>query len=115
MKDRFLPIGTVVMLKGGTKPVMITSFCIYPAKYQMRETEPEEEKKLFEYGGCVYPEGILTSEISLAFEHSQIEEILYMGYETEEHKKFSKLLNENYDNFIKKNNKSDLDSLNEDK
>ena len=27
MKDRFLPIGTVVLLKGGSKRVMIIGFC----------------------------------------------------------------------------------------
>ena len=27
MRDKYLPIGSVVLLKGGTKKVMITGFC----------------------------------------------------------------------------------------
>ena len=29
--ERFLPIGTVVLLKGGKKELMIISYCIIPA------------------------------------------------------------------------------------
>ena len=29
-KEGFLPIGTVVLLKGGKKELMITSYCIFP-------------------------------------------------------------------------------------
>ena len=30
--DKYLPIGTVVLLKGGTKSVMITGFCAVEGK-----------------------------------------------------------------------------------
>ena len=30
IEEKFLPIGTVVLLKEGTKEVMITSYCIIP-------------------------------------------------------------------------------------
>ena len=29
--ERFLPIGTVVLLKGGKRELMITSYCIMPS------------------------------------------------------------------------------------
>ena len=30
MNEKFLPIGTVVKLKGGTKKIMITSYLVFP-------------------------------------------------------------------------------------
>ena len=54
MKERFLPIGTVVLLKNGKKEVMITSYCIYPNSIQMKDgQEVKPEKKIYEYGGCI--------------------------------------------------------------
>ena len=50
--EKYLPIGTVVMLKGGTKRVMISGFCAI---------DGENVKNMYDYSGCVYPEGFLTS------------------------------------------------------
>ena len=62
MKERFLPIGTVVLLKNGKKEVMITSYCIFPNNVELKNgKEVKPEKKIYEYGGCIYPEGILDS------------------------------------------------------
>ena len=49
MKEKFLPIGTVVLLKDATKKVMITSYLIFAKGDQ-------EEKNMYDYGGCPYPE-----------------------------------------------------------
>ena len=98
MNERFLPIGTVVLLKGGTKQVMITTYGIFPTKKEYSAgKEVELEKKIYEYGGCTYPEGILNSDTACAFNHNQIEKVCYMGYVTDEYKDFNKKLNENYD------------------
>ena len=98
MNDKFLPIGSVVLLKGGNKEVMITSYCIFPKKSQIKEgKEIKPEIKLYEYGGCLYPEGILDTDTVCAFNHDQIDKICYVGYETEEQAKLSKTLNEQYD------------------
>mgnify|MGYP000165558337 CR=1 FL=1 len=100
MKERFLPIGTVVLLKGGKKEVMITSYCIFPTNYQIKDGDPvAPEKTLFEYGGCVYPEGILDSNMACAFNHNQIEKIIYLGYESEQQKELSKILNAGFETF----------------
>lgn len=93
MKEKFLPIGSVVMLNGGTKPIMIISYCIFP-----KNTE-KNEKKMFEYGGCTYPEGLVDSNLILAFDHSQIAEIIYTGYETEEQTNLSNGLINAYDKY----------------
>ena len=94
MKERFLPIGTVVMLENGEKEVMITSYCVFSKAQYMDENI---ENDMFEYGGCVYPEGILDTDVSIVFNHDKIKEVLFMGYETEQQKQFSDALNKNYD------------------
>ena len=50
--EKYLPIGTVVMLKGGSKRVMIAGFCA------MAE---EAGDKVYDYSGCIYPEGFISS------------------------------------------------------
>ncbi len=98
MKERFLPIGTVVLLKGGKKEIMITSYCIFPNNVQIKNgQEIKPEKKIYEYGACIYPEGILDSNTICAFNHDQIEKISYMGYVTDAQKELSKVLNGGYE------------------
>lgn len=81
-KLKFLPLGTVVLLKNAKKRVMITGFCVIS----------EENKRVFDYTGCVYPEGVLTSKQSLVFDHDQIEKIFAIGYSDDEEKEFKKKL-----------------------
>ena len=45
--EKFLPIGTVVMLKGGKKRVMVTGFCVSP---------DEDKNKVYDYSGYKHPE-----------------------------------------------------------
>lgn len=104
MKERFLPIGTVVLLKGAKKELMITSYCIFPTGKEIdkegKEVSPQQ--KMYEYGACTYPEGIMDSNMIHAFNHNQIDKILYMGYETDTQKELSKILNGGYEIYKKK-------------
>lgn len=84
MRDKFLPIGTVVLLKGGKKRAMITGFC---------SIAQENQEKIFDYSGCVYPEGYLSSNQVCLFDHDQIEKIFFVGFEDEEEKMFKDKLN----------------------
>ena len=83
--EKFLPIGTVVMLKGGSKRVMIIGFC---------SIADNDRQKVYDYSGCLYPEGIISSNQTLLFNHEQIEKIFYVGLEDEEEKKFKNKLDE---------------------
>ena len=84
--NKFLPLGTIVMLKGASKRLMITGFCI---------VSPEEENgKMHDYSGCLYPEGIINSKQTAVFDHEQIDKIYYMGYSDDEEKSFKTKLNE---------------------
>ena len=89
MKEKYLPIGTVVLLKNANKKLMITGFgIIHP-----------QSKEVYDYSGCPYPEGIIDSKSLFMFNHEKIQKICYMGYESEENEKFVK--------FIKKKQKNE--------
>lgn len=85
IQEKYLPIGTVVMLKGGEKRVMITGFCIV--------TE-EDKNKMYDYLGCIYPEGALDPKQGLMFNHDQIDKIYHMGLIDDEEQEFKKKLKE---------------------
>ena len=94
MKEKYLPIGTVVLLKGGKKRAMITGFC---------SVAQENQEKIYDYSGCVYPEGYLSSNQVCLFDHDQIEKIFFVGFEDEEEKVFKEKLNRIVDTIEKEN------------
>ena len=81
---KFLPLGSVCRLKEGQKSIMVTGF----GALNM------QERKVYDYLGVIYPEGQITSEISLMFDHEQIQKVEYMGYDNDENKEFQKELND---------------------
>ena len=81
--DKYLPIGSVVLLNGGEKKIMITGFC---------SVAVEDETKIYDYTGCVYPEGYLDFSHICLFNHEQISKIYFEGYRDEEEVEFKKLL-----------------------
>ena len=83
--EKFLPIGTVVMLKGGSKRVMISGFC------SVAENDPN---KMWDYSGCIYPEGFLSSNQTCLFDHEQIEKVYHLGLIDDEEEEFKKNLKE---------------------
>ena len=78
IKEKYLPVGTVVLLKNGKKRVMITGFCV----------TPQGKDEAYDYSGCLYPEGFLSSSQNCLFNHSQIEKVFHMGLIDEEEIKF---------------------------
>ena len=84
--QKYLPLGTVVMLKKGKHRAMIVGYCVKLAE--------DPKAPYYDYMGCLFPEGIFTTEQSLVFNHSDIDEIYYMGYVDEETKKFQIKLKE---------------------
>ena len=87
MKDtsKLLPIGSVVLLNNGTKKIMITGFYSVPAN---------DNNKVYDYCGCLFPEGVISSEQNLLFDHNQIEKVFYMGFTSDEEKEFKAKLGE---------------------
>ncbi len=85
MYEKYLPIGSIVLLKNATKKVMITGFLI---------KNPEQQNKIYDYIGCLYPEGVLNTEKNLLFNHDQIQTIFAIGYSDEEEINFKAKLKE---------------------
>ncbi len=83
MEEKFLPIGSVVLLKGGEKKVMITGYC---------SVDRDQINKVYDYNGCVYPEGFLKSDQVCLFSHDQIETVYFKGYCDQEGENFRKWL-----------------------
>lgn len=75
MKTKYLPIGSVVILRGGSKEVMINGYCI--------ESE-DAPGKVFDYRGCPYPEGIISSAGVALFNNSDISVVSFRGFENDE-------------------------------
>ena len=88
MTKKYLSIGSVVMLKGAEKAVMIIGFCV----------KANSEEKVYDYLGCLYPEGCIAVDKNLFFNHDQIDKILYLGYTNMEDKEFKSMLLKRMDN-----------------
>lgn len=91
---KYLPIGTVVILKGGKKRIMITGFCCVDEK---------NKDKVYDYCGLLYPEGYVFKNQMFLFDHEQIEKIYYLGLNDDENKQFQETLN----NYLIKNDEKE--------
>lgn len=86
MNEKYFPIGTVVLLKNGTKRVMITGFAT---------VEKQNPGKIYDYCGCVYPEGQVSFNEICVFDHNQIEKVFFIGFSDNEERSFkTKLISE---------------------
>lgn len=79
-------IGTICRLKNGKKYIMITGF------FPLAKNE-ESKQTMYDYCGCMYPEGVVSSDLNLVFNHDQIEEVIYPGFVNEEDSLFKNKLN----------------------
>ncbi len=83
MKVReLLPIGSVVLLKGGKRPLMI-----FGIKQSDMDTGTE-----YDYIGVLYPEGNMSKETQFLFRHEDIEKVEFRGYEDEKREEFIRKL-----------------------
>jgi hypothetical protein len=76
--DKYLPIGSIVLLKGGTKRIMIYG----------RQQKELKSDKVWDYIACLYPEGNLNEDYMYLFNHDQIEKIFFIGFQDEEEIEF---------------------------
>lgn len=81
-----LPIGSVVWLEGAQRPLMI-----FGVKQSNMDTGEE-----YDYIGVIYPEGNMGKETQFLFNHENVKEILFRGYETAERMEFIEKLSEFY-------------------
>jgi len=81
MKE-FLPLGSIVVLKKGTKKIMIFG------RIQIQV----DTGKLWDYVGCLYPEGNINEKYTYLFNHEDIGRIEFKGYIDEEEIQFQERL-----------------------
>ena len=82
-----LPIGSVVLLKGGKKRLMI-----FGVKQMDNETGTE-----YDYISVLYPEGNMGEAGQYLFNHTDIEEVYFTGYNDKEREDFLEMLNNFYE------------------
>ncbi len=70
-KVDFLPLGSVVVLKGGARRVIIIGRGLNVAN--------EGETYFFDYGGVPYPTGLIGNRMAY-FNHDAIERVFFKGY-----------------------------------
>lgn len=77
IKD-LLPIGTVVLLKDGEKRLMING---------IMQTDSATGKN-YDYMGILYPEGHIGEGFQYLFDHDDINEVVFRGFEDVERNEF---------------------------
>ena len=80
MENKYLPLGSVVLLNGGEKTVMI---------YGRRQISVADGE-LYDYVSCLFPEGNIGDAYTYLFNHDQIREVLFRGFENEDEALFLK-------------------------
>lgn len=70
-KVEYLPLGSIVVLRGGTQKVVINGRGLV--------TLAVEPPCFFDYGGSLYPQGIIGDQI-LYFNHKDIATVVFEGY-----------------------------------
>lgn len=73
-----LPIGSIVLLRGASKKIMIFGIC----------QSEQGSRKDYDYIGVLYPEGNMSAEMQFMFQHSDIEQIVFTGYSDDERNTF---------------------------
>ena len=74
MYKDLLPIGSVVLLKGGEKRLMICG----------RVVCREDGEQIYDYAGCYYPQGVLNTSQLFFFNHDAIETLFFIGFQDQE-------------------------------
>ena len=81
---------------------MVTGFC---------SVDNNDQEKMYDYTGCLYPEGIINSNEICLFDNNQIEQVFFKGYVDEEETKFKEDLNKtlaNMSNTLEEDFEEDL-------
>ena len=80
--EALLPIGSIVLLKESSKRLMI---------YGRLQREVDGER-IWDYIACLYPEWNINPDHSFLFDHDQIDNIYFLGFQDEEEIKFQQYM-----------------------
>lgn len=84
MKKSLLPIGSVVLLNGAEKRLMICG----------RVQTDVNTNITYDYSACLYPDGIISSSELYMFNNENIDKVYFLGFQDGEELQFRKFLNE---------------------
>ena len=81
----FLPVGSVVLLKNGKKPISIIGYKMSSLdnKYLMKGHETTYNK-VYDYCAVLYPEGLISSDNFILFDKENIDTVIFKGYESDD-------------------------------
>lgn len=74
-KVKFLPLGSIVVIKGGVKKFMIVARGL--------GVNVGEKSSYFDYGACMYPEGMMDDKM-MYFQHEDITKTVFEGFSDED-------------------------------
>ena len=94
MKEELLTIGTVVMLKNANHALMIIGF--FPQAME------GENKQIYDYLACHFPEGLEDTTKQLMFNKEDIEKIISKSFSDEDDIKFKEVLLQNKEKILSK-------------
>jgi len=82
--EKYLPIGSVVLLHDGEKRLMIYG----------RLQKQVANGTMWDYIGCLYPEGNLNEQYMYLFNHEQIKQVFHVGYQDDEEQEYQRMIRE---------------------
>lgn len=78
-----LPLGSVVVPKGGTKSLLIIGVM-----------QKDDENHVYDYISCPFPEGYINAETFFLFNHEDIDKVVFVGCVNAESQTYTQLLKE---------------------
>lgn len=78
MYKNLLPIGSVVLLKGGDKKIMVCG----------RIQAKDGENAIYDYSACYYPEGIVDPSSMFFFNRDAIDTVYFIGFQDQDELNF---------------------------
>ena len=82
MKNNLIPIGSIVSLYKNNTKLMIVGY--------LQKTK--EDDKVWDYAAVIYPNGFVSPNRMIVFDHIQVERTYYVGYMNLENIEFLKEL-----------------------
>ena len=106
MEEKYLPIGSIVKLKNNDNEIMIVGY--YSVEYN-------DMVEIYDYLGCLYPEGLLLKNDFISFNHEDIVNCLFKGFENEKFVSMKKkFLNDGIEEISEENSSLDIRKNNDD-
>lgn len=84
--NEYLPLGSVVQLRGGLKKVMICG----------RLQQQTGTEIVWDYSACLYPEGIINPQELYLFNNDSIDRLYFVGMQDAEELEFRRYLAEEF-------------------